>query len=350
MATEKIGKFLGVSWMSQSGLYPARPFEVGAGAGDAKCGDRYCMDCQKCEAYRDSLSESQRAYWPCGYCPTGRGGHCERRIFCSVADDGVSECPLYEGCFKHQDCKDHEFCWSWKKCQEEDVQNSGTCGDKPRKDGFCNVMSTCNTRRSIDGQCRGAKACNSHRECGDGLYCVSWSKCNERSPDICGPEPAHRAGICLPIEHCVHGFHPPLGGECPAWSAHNGSAGGHLEVSEVLKLNSTLMLAVWGQAMNSWRWIRPNQERDLMLAHLHDYASNSTVLDDSEHVGIYEVTAGKMQQQDQVQLSCPFVEASWSGTQVAIPAHGPRFYEATVEDQGLFFLVSPESGGSELTG
>ena len=38
------------------------------------------------------------------------------------------------------------------------------------------------------------------------------------------------------------------------------------------------------------------------------------------------------------------------GPQVAIPAHGPRFYEATVEDQGLFFLVSPESGGSELTG
>eukprot|EP00913_Durusdinium_trenchii_P018816 g17683.t1 len=61
------------------------------------------------------------------------------------------------------------------------------------------------------------------------------------------------------------------------------------------------------------------EERDLMLAHLHDYASNSTVLDDSEHVGIYEVTAGKMQQQDQVQLSCPFVEASWSGTQVSLP-------------------------------
>lgn len=28
-----------------------------------------------------------------------------------------------------------------------------------------------------------------------------------------------------------------------------------------------------------------HQERDLMLAHLHDYASNSTVLDDSEPLG-----------------------------------------------------------------
>ena len=34
------------------------------------------------------------------------------------------------------------------------------------------------------------------------------------------------AGVCLPAEHCVHGFHPPLGGECPVWAAQNGTAGG----------------------------------------------------------------------------------------------------------------------------
>ena len=31
--------------------------------------------------------------------------------------------------------------------------------------------------------------------------------------------------MCLPVEHCVHGFHSPLGGECPAWSVHNGTVG-----------------------------------------------------------------------------------------------------------------------------
>jgi len=279
------------------------------------------MDCDKCAAYRDSLPAAQQAYWPCGYCPTGRGGHCERRVFCSVAEDGVSECPLYEGCFKHQDCKQGEFCWSWKACQEEDVRKTGNCGEKPRKDGFCNPISTCNTRRSIDGTCRGAKACNSHYECGAGLFCVSWTACQQRSPEICGPQPAHRAGVCLPAEHCVHGFHPPLGGECPVWAAQNGTAGGQLAVTEVLKLNSTLMLAVWGQAMNTWQSIRPHQERDLVLAQLHDYQSNVSTKDDSEYVGVYEVTAGRMQLQDQVKLSCPWVE-------VAIPAHGPRIYEA----------------------
>lgn len=29
------------------------------------------MDCDKCNAYRDSLPAEQQAYWPCGYCPTG---------------------------------------------------------------------------------------------------------------------------------------------------------------------------------------------------------------------------------------------------------------------------------------
>ena len=34
------------------------------------------------------------------------------------------------GCFKHQDCKKSEFCWSWKACQEEDFQKTGSlCGD-----------------------------------------------------------------------------------------------------------------------------------------------------------------------------------------------------------------------------
>ncbi|OLQ11674.1 hypothetical protein AK812_SmicGene4554 [Symbiodinium microadriaticum] len=49
------------------------------------------MDCEKCAAYRESLPPEHRVYWPCGYCPTGRGGLCERRVFCSVANDGVSE-------------------------------------------------------------------------------------------------------------------------------------------------------------------------------------------------------------------------------------------------------------------
>lgn len=56
---------------------------------------------------------------------SGRGGHCERRVFCSVAEDGVSGCPLYEGCFKHEDCRGGEFCWSWSKCQEEDATGTG---------------------------------------------------------------------------------------------------------------------------------------------------------------------------------------------------------------------------------
>lgn len=45
------------------------------------------------------------------------------------------------------------------------------------------------------------------------------------------------AGVCLPVEHCTLGFHPPVGGGCPAWDKHNGTAGGQVEVSEVLKLN-----------------------------------------------------------------------------------------------------------------
>ena len=307
--------------LANDGIDRTCPPEKGCNAHVQCHPDEYCMDCEKCGAYRDSLPSAQRAYWPCGSCPTGRGGHCERRVFCSVANDGVSDCPEYEGCFKHQDCKKSEFCWSWKACQEEDFQKTGNCGARPRKDGFCNPVSTCNTHRSIDGTCAGATACNSHKECGNGLFCVLWKTCTQRSPEICGPQPIHRAGVCLPVEHCVHGFHSPLGGECPAWSVHNGTAGGQLTVTEVLKLNSTLMLALQGQAINTWKFIRPHQEKDLVLAHLHDYQSNSSKRDDSESVGVYEVKGGKMHQQEQVQLSCPWVE-------IAIPAHGPRIYEA----------------------
>eukprot|EP00438_Fugacium_kawagutii_P013236 Skav201222 [mRNA] locus=scaffold651:551411:558190:- [translate_table: standard] len=170
---------------------------------------QYCMDCDKCAAYRDSLPPQQQKYWPCGYCPTGRGGHCERRVFCSVADDGVnkgcrilyrSSATTYAGCFKHKDCKQGDFCWNWKACQAEDTAHSGssTTHGTPKavdqlQDGFCNTISTCNTRRSIDGKCHGAKACNSHHECGHGLYCVSWPVCHQRSPDLCGPQPVHRS-------------------------------------------------------------------------------------------------------------------------------------------------------------
>jgi hypothetical protein len=42
---------------------------------------RYCMDCDKCAAYRDSLPAAQQAYWPCGYCPTGCSGRLLCRIF-----------------------------------------------------------------------------------------------------------------------------------------------------------------------------------------------------------------------------------------------------------------------------
>eukprot|EP00438_Fugacium_kawagutii_P013235 Skav201221 [mRNA] locus=scaffold651:545524:548862:- [translate_table: standard] len=47
----------------------------------------------------------------------------------------------------------------------------------------------------------------------------------------------------------------------------------------------TLMLAVWGQAMNTWHHIVPHQERDLLLAQLHDYSSKASNKDDSEHLG-----------------------------------------------------------------
>ncbi|CAJ1409317.1 unnamed protein product [Effrenium voratum] len=310
--------------MANDGIDRTCPPEKGCDAHLQCKPDEYCMDCNKCTTYRDSLPPAQRNFWPCGYCPTGRGGHCERRVFCSVANDGVTDtCPIYEGCFKHGDCSEGEFCWNWDACEEEDVHKSGNCGDKPRKDGFCNPVSTCTSKRSIDGHCRGAKSCNSHRECGRDLFCSLWTECHQRSPDICGPQPAHRDGICLPLENCVHGFHAPLGGECPAWYAHNGTRGGQLEVSEVLKLNSTLMLATFHQAMNAWRWILPHQERDLLLTHLHDYGGNGTRRDDAEYVGIFEATGGKLVQQHQVQLSCP-----WS--EVAIPARGPRIFEARI--------------------
>jgi hypothetical protein len=34
-----------------------------------------------------------------------------------------------------------------------------------------------------------------HYECGAGLFCVSWTACQQRSPEICGPQPAHRASV-----------------------------------------------------------------------------------------------------------------------------------------------------------
>ena len=57
----------------------------------------------------------------------------------------------------------------------------------------------------------------------------------------------------------------------------------------------SLMLSVWGQAMNAWDYVRPHQERDLVLAQLHSYGPEG-----GEYVGIYEVTAGKMQQREKV--------------------------------------------------
>ncbi|CAE7518645.1 unnamed protein product, partial [Symbiodinium sp. CCMP2456] len=288
--------------IANDGIDNTCPLQKGCDANIQCRPDQYCMDCEKCAAYRESLPPEHRVYWPCGYCPTGRGGLCERRVFCSVANDGVSDtCPLYEGCFKHTDCSDAEFCWSWDACVREDTTGTRNCGDKPIKDGFCNPISTCVAGRSIDGQCRGTKACNSHKDCGTdrGLFCTNWETCNARSPDICGPRPIHREGVCLPVEHCNYGFHAPLRGECPPWTAHNGTAGGLLEVREVLKLNGTLMLASFHQAINSWGSLLSHQERDYFLTQLHDWGSNSTERDDAEYVGIYEAMGGKLTKQRQ---------------------------------------------------
>eukprot|EP00439_Symbiodinium_sp_Y106_P029981 s5880_g3.t1 len=74
--------------IANDGIDNTCPLQKGCDANIQCRPDEYCMDCEKCAAYRESLPPEHRVYWPCGYCPTGRGGLCERRVFCSVANDG----------------------------------------------------------------------------------------------------------------------------------------------------------------------------------------------------------------------------------------------------------------------
>lgn len=69
-------------------VFPTSPLaRCGSGAdtgSSAQRRPRYCMDCDKCAAYRDSLPPHQQKYWPCGYCPTGRSWNSARE-FCGVS-------------------------------------------------------------------------------------------------------------------------------------------------------------------------------------------------------------------------------------------------------------------------
>eukprot|EP00931_Biecheleriopsis_adriatica_P088651 TRINITY_DN62921_c0_g1_i1.p1 TRINITY_DN62921_c0_g1~~TRINITY_DN62921_c0_g1_i1.p1 ORF type:complete len:1597 (+),score=307.41 TRINITY_DN62921_c0_g1_i1:34-4824(+) len=290
--------------------------------------DEYCMSCSKCAAYRDSLDPEHRHTWPCNWCPSSRGGQCEKRVFCSVAQDSIGDtCPLYEGCESHSDCADSEFCWSYAACKAEETR-LGSCGAKPVKSGFCNPSATCTSGRSIDHLCQGARPCSSHEECGRNgtFFCTSWRACQMRTPGACGARPIHRDGVCVAAEHCARGFHTPIDGTCPAWDRLRGTGGARLEIAEVLKYNGSLMLATFHQAFNAWRSLPPDTGTDdYVLAQLHDYANGSSNLhfDDKEYFGVYSLKDGQLSEERQVPTSCPLVE-------VTIPPHSSKIYEARI--------------------
>jgi len=122
------------------------------------------------------------------------------------------------------------------------------CGSKPVKGGLCLRGDLCKHERSIDGHCPVPLPCQGHEDCVKGFFCAAWADCAQREPEVCGPRPMHRDGICLPVEHCVRGLHAPMDGSCPA----NQRVGGTLVVREALKLNGSMEFALHHQAMNVW--------------------------------------------------------------------------------------------------
>lgn len=291
----------------------------GACSAHSDCSNsEYCMDCDKCEEFHDSLDANSK--WSCKPCPTDTGGLCQIRQFCAVANDAIDgTCPEFIGCSRHTDCLDspNSFCMSYEACVAE--MSVTECGTKPTLGGYCVSNSYCTPERSITKKCNEIiSGCSHHRECSKGQFCTRWDDCKKRrGVDVCGDEPMTE-GICIDNSHCVMGLHAPIDGKCPLAGS---LAHPRLSAKKAFELQG-VELATFHQAMNVW-YDEGSQEERVVLQ-MHDYFGPDTNFDDREYFASYIMQDdGTMKAEWKTVTSCPFVE-------IIMPHRGPYIYETRI--------------------
>ncbi|CAD7928195.1 unnamed protein product [Amoebophrya sp. A120] len=286
-----------------------------------ECGEgRYCMSCQKCKDYHDSLPADRKDTWHCDPCPTNAGGTCEAARWCGIANDGVSDCPAYVGCASKADCAPSEFCLAHASCVSE--LSLADCGTEPVKGGFCLDHSYCTASRTIDGEC--AMQCNGNDDCSSGEFCGDYSECLLlRGVRYCGPQPKSGVrGVCMPQEHCARGLHSPIDGKCPDHSLYSFH---HPRNIVTLDDTDTMSLAIHHQAFNVWH--SPDVDDPLeeyLVGQAHDDFSYAKRRDDKEYVYMW-----KVKKDDTVEKVTSW-QTSCGSLEVIVPKNGPFVYEARI--------------------